>query len=51
MKTYADPGVLERLVGLYPLLRVDRQHLVDEVFRLGGHRVPFRRRILKKNIL
>ena len=38
--TYADPWVLERLVGLDPLGGVDGEHLVDQVARLGRHRVP-----------
>ena len=46
--SYADPRMFECFIWLDSLLRVDCQHLVDEVFRLGGHRVPFRGRILKK---
>ena len=46
--TYADPRVLEGLVRLDPLLRVDRQHLVDEVLGLGRHGVPLGGRVLKK---
>lgn len=40
--TYADPRVLEGLVGGDALGRVDGQHLVDEVLGFGGDRVPLR---------
>lgn len=46
--THADPGVLERLGGGDALGGVDGQHLVDEVFGFGGHRVPLRGRELLK---
>lgn len=40
--TYADPRMLEGLVGCDALGRVDGQHLIDEVFRFGGDCVPLR---------
>lgn len=40
--TYADPRVLESLLGGNSLGRVDGQHLVDQVLGLGGHCVPLR---------
>ena len=49
--TYADPRVLKGLVRLDPLLRVDRQHLVDEVLGLGRHGVPLGGRVLKNILL
>lgn len=45
---HRDPGVLERLGGRDPLGRVDGQHLVDEVFGFGRHRVPLRRGKLRR---
>lgn len=38
--TYADPWVLQSLVGRDALGRVDGQHLVDEVFGFRGNGVP-----------
>lgn len=38
--TYADPGVFERVGGRHSLGGVNGQHLIDQVFGLGGHRVP-----------
>lgn len=40
--TYADPWVLEGLLSSDPLGWVDGQHLVDQVFGLGGDCVPLR---------
>ena len=36
----ADPVVGQRGLRPDPLVRVHRQHPVDEVLGLGGHRVP-----------
>lgn len=38
--TYADPGVFECVGGRHSLGWVNGQHLIDQVFGLGGHRVP-----------
>lgn len=38
--TYADPGVFECVGGRHSLGWVDGQHLIDQVFGLGGHCVP-----------
>lgn len=38
--TYADPGVFESLVRSDPFGGVDRQHLIDQILGLRGHRVP-----------
>lgn len=38
--TYADPGVFECIGGRHSLGRVNGQHLIDQVFGLGGHCVP-----------
>ena len=46
-ETYADPGVLESLSGGDSLRGVDSQHLIDQVFGIWGHCVPFRRGKLK----
>ncbi len=43
--------MLQGLVRLDALLRVDREHLVDEVLRLRCHRVPLGRGILQDNEL
>lgn len=40
--TYADPWVLQGLVGRDALGRVDCQHLVDEVFGFGSDGIPLR---------
>lgn len=48
-KTYADPGVLDGLVGSDPLGRVNCQHLIDQILGLGGHCVPLWRRKLKED--
>jgi len=42
VKTYADPGVFEGLVGSDSLGWVNGQHLVDQVFCLWSHCVPLR---------
>lgn len=47
--TYADPGVLEGLLGYDPLGWIDCQHLVDQVFGLWSHCVPLWRRKLRRN--
>ena len=49
MGTYANPGVLERLVRTDSFRGIHRQHLVDEIFGLWGHSIPLRGRVLKKN--
>lgn len=46
--TYADPWVLQRLLGSDSLGRVDSKHLVDQIFSLRGHGVPLRGRELKR---
>lgn len=38
--TYADPWVLQSLLGSDSLGRVDCQHLVDQIFSLRSHSVP-----------
>lgn len=38
--TYADPWVLQSLLGSDSFGWVDSQHLVDEIFSLRSHRVP-----------
>lgn len=38
--TYADPWVLQSLLGSDSLGGVDSQHLVDQIFSLRSHRVP-----------
>lgn len=40
VNTYADPWVFEGLLSSDSLGWVNRQHLVDQVLRLGGHSVP-----------
>ena len=40
--TYADPWVLQGLMGRDALGRVDGQHLVDEVFGFRSNGVPLR---------
>lgn len=47
--TYADPWVLQRLLGCDSFSWVDGQHLVDQIFRLRSHRVPLWGRKLKRN--
>lgn len=42
MFTYADPWVLQSLLGCDSLGWVDSQHLVDQIFSLRSHRVPLR---------
>lgn len=46
--TYADPWVLQSLLGGDSLGWVDRQHLVDQIFSLRSHRVPLRGGELKR---
>lgn len=48
MCTYADPWVLQSLLGSDSLGWVDSQHLVDQIFSLGSHRVPLWGRKLKR---
>ena len=45
---YADPWVFEGFGGRDALGGVDSQHLIDQIFGVRCHRVPFRRRILIK---
>lgn len=44
--SHRDPGVFERLGRRDPFGWIDGQHLVDEVFGFGSHRVPLGRRKL-----
>ena len=46
--TYADPGVIDGLVGGDPLGGVNGQHLIDQVLGLWGHCVPLWRGKLKR---
>ena len=41
LNTYADPWVLQSLLSGDSLGWVDSQHLVDQIFSLRSHRVPF----------
>lgn len=49
--TYADPRVLQGLVGRDALGRIDSQHLVDEVFGFRSNGVPLRGWELQKEAL
>lgn len=48
--TYADPWVLQGLMGRDALGRVDGQHLVDEVFGFRSNGVPLRGWELQKEV-
>lgn len=48
--TYADPWMLQGLMGRDALGRVDGQHLVDEVFGFRSNGVPLRRWELQKEV-
>ena len=47
--TYANPGMLERLVRTDSFRGIHRQHLVNEIFGLWRHSIPLWGRVLKKN--
>lgn len=48
--TYADPWVLQGLMGRDTLGGVDGQHLVDEVFGFRSYGVPLRGWELRKEV-
>lgn len=45
--SYANPWVLKSFGSRDALGRINRQHLIDEIFRFWCHRIPFRWRVLK----
>ena len=43
--------MFEGFSGRDALGRIDRQHLIDQIFGLRRYRIPFRRRILSQKLM